>query len=380
MRYVGIIAEYNPFHTGHARLLAAVREAEAVVCVMSGGFVQRGEAAILPPHIRAEMALAAGADAVLELPFPFAAASARYFATAGVRALAGIGVDTIAFGSETGDLARLEALASKAPDRALRQSPDRGDAAAYFDTLGHAVSSNDILAVEYLRAVKREAPFLTPFVLKRAGTPYRAALNEGEYPSAAALRAALAQGESIEGFLHPATVEIFDQAVKKYGVADTARLGDAMLAFLRGNGAVLAKHADIAECGGGLLERLVKAAAAATDYSSLCAQAATKRYTDGRIRRALLCLLTGATATDLSAHPAYLRLLGANAKGRAFLRTTARRRTVPVVTKPAESKLLGEAAQRARALSLAADGLYAIAAGHTITPHALQTVPPVFRK
>ncbi len=380
MKYVGIIAEYNPFHTGHARLLASVREAEAVVCIMSGPFVQRGEAAILPPHIRAQMALAAGADAVLELPFPFAAASARHFATAGVRALAGIGVDTIAFGSETGDLARLEALASKAPERALRQSPDRGDAAAYFDTLGDAVSSNDILAVEYLRAVKREAPFLTPFVLKRTGTPYRAAQNEGEYPSATALRAALARGERIEGFLHPATGDIFEEAIKKYGVADTARLGDAMLAFLRGSGALLAKNADIAECGGGLLERLVKAAGVATDYSSLCAQAATKRYTDGRIRRALLCLLAGVRTADLFAHPAYLRLLGANARGRAFLAATARRRTVPVVTKPAESKALGEAAQRLRALSLAADGLYAIAAGHTLTPHALQTAPPVFEK
>lgn len=380
MKYVGIIAEYNPFHTGHARLFEAVKGADAVVCVMSGPFVQRGEAAILPPHVRAEMALAAGADAVLELPFPYAASSARYFATAGVRALAGVGVDTLAFGSETGDLSALAALAERAPERALRESQASGDAAAYFQTLGETVSSNDILALEYLRAIGREAPFLTPFVLKREGTPYNASENEGEYPSATALRAALARGEDIGALLHPATREIFAAATEAYGVADTARLGDAMLAFLRGSGAVLAKAAGIAECGGGLLERLVKAAGTAADYASLCEKAATKRYTDGRIRRALLCLLAGVKQSDLTAHPAYLRLLGANARGREFLAATARRRTVPVVTKPADIRALGEAAERQRALSLAADGLYAIAIGKGMTPHVLQTVPPVLKK
>lgn len=380
MKYVGIIAEYNPFHTGHARLLSAVKDADAVICVMSGPFVQRGEAAVLPPHARAEMALAAGADAVLELPFPYAASSARYFATAGVRALAGVGVDTIAFGSETGDLARLTVLAEKAPERVLRESPERGDAAAYFDALGDAVSSNDILAVEYLRAIRKEAPFLTPFALKREGTPYSAIFNKGEYPSAAAIRAALACGEDVVSLLHPETVEIFTAATEKYGLADTARLGDAMLAFLRGGGASLAKGAKIAECGGGLLERLVRAAGNATDYASLCEGAATKRYTDGRIRRALLCLLAGVRASDLTAHPAYLRLLGANARGREFLAATARRRTVPVVTKPADIKALGAAAERQRTLSLVADGLYAIAAGKGMLPHTLQTAAPVLKK
>ena len=103
MQAVGIICEYNPFHAGHAYLLERAREHGVVVCLMSGEFVQRGEAAILTPHARAEMALAAGADLVLELPFPYAAGSARYFATAGVRALAGVGCKALTFGSETAD-------------------------------------------------------------------------------------------------------------------------------------------------------------------------------------------------------------------------------------------------------------------------------------
>ena len=111
MKNVGVICEYNPFHGGHAYLLERVRDAEAVICLMSGEFTQRGEAAILPPVARAEMALRAGADLVLELPFPYCAGSARYFATAGVNALKRLGADTLAFGSESADLSALLAAA-----------------------------------------------------------------------------------------------------------------------------------------------------------------------------------------------------------------------------------------------------------------------------
>ena len=162
MRHVGIICEYNPFHGGHLHLIKAVRGAQTVICLMSGNFTQRGEAALLPPVARAAMAVEAGADLVLELPFPFAASSARYFATAGVRALFALGADTLAFGSECGDLARLQALAEKAPEGNCREgetllTQSTGDAAAYFEALGEAVSSNDILGIEYLRAMLREA-------------------------------------------------------------------------------------------------------------------------------------------------------------------------------------------------------------------------------
>ena len=116
MKHVGIICEYNPFHGGHAHLLRSVREAQTVICLMSGNFTQRGEAAILPPRSRAAMALAAGADLVLELPFPYAAGSARYFASAGVRALQALGADTLAFGSENRRL-RIEGTALKSRER-----------------------------------------------------------------------------------------------------------------------------------------------------------------------------------------------------------------------------------------------------------------------
>lgn len=380
MKHVGIICEYNPFHTGHARLLQTVRGADTVVCLMSGNFTQRGEAAILPPVSRAAMALACGADLVLQLPFPFSASSARYFATAGVRALGGLGIDTLAFGSECGDIEALSALAARAPEGEYRKKAphvmqNTGDAAAYFAALGEAVSSNDILAVEYLRAMMREAPDMAPFVLNRKGAEYRqTVLKNEEHPSATALRAALCVGEGIEAHIPLEAREIFTDAAARYGIADTARLGSALLAVLRANGA--GNPHEIAECGGGLYHRLQKAAWSAGDYAALCKAVATKRYTDGRIRRALLYLLSGVKKEDLAAHPVYLRLLAANARGREFLNETVKRRTVHVVTKQADIAGLGASAARQRELSLRADGLYALCFEGTVTPHALQTAKP----
>ena len=124
MKRIGIICEFNPIHRGHARLISRAREEGLVVCLMSGNFTQRGEAAVLPPVPRATMAIAAGADLVLELPFPYACASAAYFAGAGVEILCRLGVDTLAFGSESGDLSRLSVLAEK-EDPNARAGRDR---------------------------------------------------------------------------------------------------------------------------------------------------------------------------------------------------------------------------------------------------------------
>ena len=379
MKHVGIICEYNPFHTGHARLISAVRGADTVICLMSGGFTQRGEAAILPPRTRAAMAIEAGADLVLELPFPFSASSARHFATAGVRALGALGVDTLAFGSESGDAHALLALAAKAPDGDYRRNVTQkvGDAAAYFEALGAGVSSNDILALEYLRAIKRETPFVTPFAVCREGATYReTVLKNGEFPSATALRAALLRDEDVCAYIPDEARDIFKGAISRYGIADTARLGTAMLARLRANGAEKSRFEEIADCGGGLAGRLGKAAWQAGDYQELCQEAATKRYTDGRIRRALLYLLAGVKKEDLMAHPVYLRLLAANARGREFLAVTAKTRTVHVVTKQADIAALGAPAARQHALEHVANGLFALCFDGTLTPHALETQKP----
>lgn len=379
MKHVGIICEFNPLHTGHARLLSAVRDADAVICLMSGPFVQRGEAAILPPRVRAAMAIEAGADLVLELPYPFAAASARYFATAGVRALASLGIDTLAFGSETGDVGELLALAARAPEKlsdmsAISQST--GDARAYFDALGGELASNDILGVEYLRALLKYSADIQPFTVKREGANYgETMLREGAFPSATALRGAISEGRDVSGFVPPAALGLMREGLDRYGIATTARLGAPLLAALRHPDAATIL-ADTAECGGGLLGRLIRAGGQATDYDTLLSLAATKRYTNARIRRALLFLLSGVRRTDLTATPAYLRLLAMNERGRDFLTKTKKSREIPVVTKQAEITALGERAARAAALEGAAAGLWSLCAQKSTVRTDWRDLPP----
>ena len=186
------------------------------------------------------------------------------------------------------------------------------------------------------------------------------------------MREILANGGDVSEYIPHDGVKIWQDALERYGVADMARLAPAMLARLR----VAPLPKDLADLGGGLVEHLARAACDATEYASLCRAAATKRYTDGRIRRALLYLLSGVTYKDLEAPPAYLRLLAANARGREYLAATRKTRTVPVVTKQSDIAALGDAALRARELSAISDALYALTFKKPTLPATLAVTPP----
>jgi predicted nucleotidyltransferase len=359
--------------------LSKARERGTVICLMSGNFVQRGEAAVLPPHARAQMALAAGADLVLELPFPYACGSARYFATAGVRALASVGCDVLVFGSETADAATLGEGAKKLNDvdfaaKGDARSPDVGDAAAHFAALGDTPAANDILALEYARAILAEGAEMEILPVLREGANYNeTALGEG-FPSATALRQKLREGADITPFLPPVIGDIWESAVAEIaGVADTSRLGTALLARLRAGDL----SDNVADGGGGLLAHLAKAAYRATDYEELCREAATKRYTNGRLRRVMLYLLSGVTREDLLAPPAYLRVLAANENGREYLAKTRKTRTVSVVTKNAELDLADARVARQHTLEDVSNALYALCLPTPTLPAALAGKPPL---
>ena len=219
--------------------------------------------------------------------------------------------------------------------------------------------------------------------IKRVGAGYHDKSTDTPYPSATALREKLARGEDIADDMTAELRETWRRVINEnIGFADTSRLGGAMLARLRAEseyattgGEIRLSH--VAECEGGLGAHLCRAAQQATDYKALCRAAATKKYTDARIRRALLYLLAGVTRDDLAAPPAYVRLLGANERGREFLAETRKTRTVPVVTKPAEVAALGESVARARALAAISDGLYALCLPDEVLPSALATIPPL---
>lgn len=372
MRTAGIICEYNPFHTGHQRQINLLRErgVDTVVCLMSGNVTQRGSFACADKYIRAAAALAGGADLVLELPYPYSAAGAEFFAAAGVSILDALGVDEINFGSECGDADELKAVASvtsgtaftEAYRAALRNETSSGSAevfsALYRKLTGKELPCrpNDLLAAAYFRAAERSGADAELTVTKRVGADYSVSvLESGEHPSATGLRELLRNGDNEAAFSYmpEGTAAVFRKAYANGDFpADAERIGQSFLTFFRlCNPQALA---NIAEAGGGVAGRLASAARNAVEIEEMFAQAATKRYTDSRLRRAALFCLTGVTAEDIRTTPAYTSLLAANRRGREFL-SADRSRGITIVTKPADAVQC-----RQRVLSERLDSLFTL--------------------
>lgn len=373
MKITGIICEYDPFHNGHEYLLRkAGQESDAVVCVMSGNFTQRGSMAAADKYTRAEMAVRCGADLVLELPYPFCSASAEYFASAGVAVLASVGTERICFGSEYGDVNRLLRAAQLAVGERFGGGDDAmGTAEGYFEALNKAyvkeygeplsLCPNDILGVEYCKAILRGGYAMTPMAVTRVGDDFRAStVGDATFASATALRAHIRERgvEGLEQYMPQVAVDIMRNAVKS-GMApvDMGRIESVVLSFFR-----LADPkalCDIAELGNGLESRLCEAARKACNLEAFFALTATKKYTDARIRRAVLFAMTGVRREDIGVHPKYTTLLAANGRGCELLSAIRKQEgTIPVVTKPADAKAVDA---RQYALSLAADSLFTLA-------------------
>lgn len=351
MTIAGIIAEYNPFHTGHAWHIAETRRAlggdAAVVCAMSGAWVQRGEAAISDPWQRAAAALQNGADLVLYLPALWSAASAEAFARGGVGLLAATGVvEVISFGSETGELAPLQAAAScmAGPEytaalraalatgisfAAARQRAVRACIGAGADCLS---GPNNNLAVEYLRALPHG---ITPLTIPRAGAGHDAA-QLGEYASASALRTLLRTGkeEQAAAYLPAGAPE---------GRYDLARCQRAVLARLR---SMTAAEFDTIDPGGeGLGRRLYKAVQAASTLDEVYTLAKCKRHAHARLRRMALWAFLGLDEAARPAQVPYLHVLGMTPRGQAVLRQMKEAAQIPVLAKPARAAGLEGAAR-----------------------------------
>ena len=337
MTVAGVVAEYNPFHPGHALHLRETRRALgecAVAAVMSGNFVQRGECAVLDKWTRARAALEGGTDLVLELPTVWAVSSAEGFARGAAEILAATGVVThLSFGSECGDAGALERLAACLGEEAyrvrLRRFLDRGlpfavcrqSAAAELlgrEAAGLLAHPNNNLGVEYIRALNALGSEVRPIAVLRAGAGHDGG-DHPQYPSASFWREKICSGEL------PAE----NPASLAYGER-------GMLARLRAMDE--GDFAALPDCGEGLSHRLYRAVRRGRTLEELYALAKTKRYAHSRIRRALLWGALGLKIEDRPAHPPYLRVLGANETGRALLREMRDRAALPVLTKPAHGR------------------------------------------
>ena len=358
MTTVGIICECNPMHGGHEYLIAKAKEGRdvRVICVMSGCFVQRGEAAIADPYLRAEALIACGADAVLELPFPFSSASAEFFARAGVEIVSRLGIDELWFGSECGDLSLLKraALISDGEEIARRYAEtafgNAGTAEAYLSLLGElcggvSFSSNDILGIAYLRAIQNGNAQLRPVTVKREGSAYNESeLSGGGFPSATALRKRWKEAgtEAILPLLPCACRSVYARAGMPHDLSHAERL---ILGYFRL--AAPEQLEQIAELSGGLSNRLQNAARESQSLDVFLSLASTKKYPTARMRRGILFALTSVVAEDLQARIAYVRLLAATKEGCRALKELCKTADIDVVTRKADLKNTAEAKKQA---------------------------------
>ena len=345
METAGIVAEYNPFHRGHAWHIAETRRrlgGEApVVCVMSGHWVQRGECALADKWLRAALALDRGADLVVELPTPWAMASAESFARGAVSLLAATGVvDVLSFGSETGELAPLEAAAAAldAPDypERLRAALGRGLSfpAARQEAAGAACLSapNNNLGVEYLRSLRALGSTIRPLTVPRQGAGHDGPAAGG-YASASELRRLLRAGRGEEA-------APYLTAPWSGELADMQHIERAVLSRLRTMGE--GDWAALPDGGGaeGLPSRLAKAAREAVSLEDFYTLAKTRRYPHARLRRLALAAFLGLRAAERPAAPPYVRVLGLGGRGRALLRRMKDTCPLPVIVKPAQAREL----------------------------------------
>ncbi len=373
MSAVGIIAEYNPFHTGHAWHIAETRrllgEDRSVICVMSGSWVQRGECALTDKWTRAAMALRGGADLVLELPLPWAVSSAEGFARGAVSLLKATGVvDTLSFGSESGRLEDLKLLAGVLEGEdyrmALHAEIDKGRSFAESRQKAarkvagkqaeYLRGANDSLGVEYLRAAGKD---LEAVAVLRQGVFHDSCCPEGDFASATYLRERLRQGKEAARWLGEGTQETLEGA----GLARMENIERAMLSRLRQMGEEDFSALPDSGAAAGLPARLVRAAARAESLEEFYALAKTRCYTHARIRRLALWAFLGMTGDSRpAAGPAYLRVLGMTDRGKGLLRKMKVSAALPVLTKPAHIRELGEEARSLFALECRGTDLFGL--------------------
>lgn len=371
MTTIGIISEYNPFHFGHLGHIEKSKEKIggecAVVCVMSGNYVQRGDAAIFNKSARAKAAVCAGVDLVIELPASYALSSAEGFARAGVFLLEALGVcDVISFGSESGELAPLfdvaQVLISGEAGRLLSEGLGLGISYAAAQQRAADIIMgerafclrfpNNLLGIEYLKAITLLKSKLIPVTVTRTGGKH----DSDEGFSASRLRMLFSEGKEPWFLMPDAAADVLREETKQNrGPVLMCGLEQAMLSRLRAAGD-FSKLPDASE---GLDNRFKRFSGEPT-IQMVQDGIKTKRYAMSRIRRMLMCACLGITAEDSKQLPPYIRVLAMNETGKVLLSRAKKIASLPIITKPAYAKKLEGRARELFYKEAAATDFYAL--------------------
>lgn len=369
MTISGIICEYNPFHNGHMYQIEQTRKAGAthIVAVMSGNFVQRGDCAIMSKWQRAKSAIDNGVDVVVELPCPYAISSAENFALGAVNILDSIGcIDMLSFGSESGDIDILKDVASIADS--IAHSSElvslMEDGLTYPNAMAELMSAenpeyskiisspNNVLGIEYLRALSATGSPIRPLTIGRAGVEHDSMDISEQFASASMIRKMLHRGSDVSELMpHPPNIG-GDFATLK-------NLENAILYKLRSMTAhEISCIPDVAH---GLENRIYNAARNACSIDELFDLIKTKRYTAARIRRIIICCLLNINKNDLKTPPPYVRIIGISKYGSEVLRKARQGCKLPISSSLARLAELGGSAKRFADIEAFSTDVFALA-------------------
>lgn len=366
LKSVGLVVEYNPFHNGHKYHIDQARkqtEAEIVIAVMSGSFLQRGEPALLSKWERTKMALDAGVDLVVELPYAFSVQTAEAFATGAVRILTELGSDSLHFGSEEGKIESFYTLVhymnqhkttyDSFVQAALKQglSYPAASASAFTqlnqsDDMLPLSKPNNILGYHYIRAIHELHSPLVAYTTKRLQAEYHdSEIGAGSIASATSIRAAIGNGEGFNQVVPKKTATLLQHYQEEHQFFHN---WEAYFPFLQHKllTTSLSDFRKTAECEEGIENRVIETGLTATSFEDWLTKLKTKRYTRTRLQRLFAHFLTGTTKEELhhihQQEPMnYIRLLGMTQAGKTYLNQHKKQLSVPLVTRQAELKQFG---------------------------------------
>ena len=362
MHITAIVCEYNPMHNGHVYHIEQTRKLGSthIVAIMSSNFVQRGEPAIISKEARTKMALSCGVDLVLELPSVWSMSTAERFAYSSIYILDKLSViDSLSFGSEEGNINNLVEIANFLNlDSCLDKIKDVMKSGVSFassremvikEVMGEKYSTliskpNNILAIEYIKALKKLESNIKPMAIKRQGAEHDSDLEINSFLSAKQIRKYINDNNyNLERFLPKDVLEIISHEVCN-GKAPSSiyNLERTILYKLRSTSKNEIRNIfDVSE---GLENRILSAAAKSTSLDELYENIKSKRYSLARIRRVIMSSLLGINKQLVNLKPQYVRALGFNSKGLEILKLAKGKSKIPIVTKVSDIKSLNKVA------------------------------------
>ncbi|HAE52985.1 MAG TPA: nucleotidyltransferase [Ruminococcus sp.] len=380
MKISGMVCEYNPFHNGHLHHIMETRKngATHIVAVMSGNFVQRGDVAIMDKHTRAKLAVRSGVDLVIELPVQFCLSSAENFAAGAIYLLNSLGaVEELSFGSECGDvgllLKALDTVEMTAVSKAsvIRSIMEKGY--TFPKALNSVINGtdpeiaylitqpNNMLAIEYLRALKKLASPIEPFTVERKSAQHDSSQPVDGFASASFIRENIMKrsgGFRIDRYTPKLWADTIKNDISAGRIASLKNLERVMLYKLRNTSPQ--EIASVNDVGQGLEYRIFNSRNASS-FEELIYTVKTKRYTMARIKRIMLSLLIGIHKEDMNCMPPYGRILAFNDRGREILAYAKNYASIPYAASIAKLSHLSETAGKFAELEEKASDVYGLA-------------------